>query len=412
MREGWQTINVSNLILPSGNFDPRKKPDEYFRYVDVSGVSNSSFSIVEANKILGKDAPSRARRIIRSGDVIFATIRPTLRRIAIVPTELDGEICSTGYFVFRAKPEIEPKFLFYHLFTDAFMGAMEVLQSQALVTPLSMTDKSKQISFPPLPEQKRIVAILDEAFEGIDAAIANTKKNLSNARELFDSYLNDVFTKKGEGWVEKKLVQCVSSVSTGPFGSMLHKSDYVDGGIPIVNPINIIDDRIEANDNKTVSEETIKKLNTYILDVDDIVIGRRGEIGRCAVVQADQAGWLCGTGCFYIKPSKDLDPNFLVNLLRSSKYREELEKVATGATMKNLSNTSLKNMVIAFPTDPEEQYRFLALFDELSATTKNLETIYKQKLSSLNELKQSLLAKAFSGELTADSEPVLKEAVG
>lgn len=268
------------------------------------------------------------------------------------------------------------------------------------------------ISKPPIPEQKRIVAILNEAFEGIDAAIANTQKNLANARELYDSYLNDVFTKKGEGWVEKKLVQCVSSISTGPFGSMLHKSDYIDGGIPIVNPINIIDDRIEANYNKTVSEKTIKNLNTYILDVDDIVIGRRGEIGRCAVVQADQAGWLCGTGCFYIKPSKDLDPNFLVNLLRSSKYREELEKVATGATMKNLSNTSLKNMVIAFPTNPEEQYKFLSLFDELSATTKNLETIYQQKLDSLNELKQSILAKAFSGELTAQPDQVLKEAVG
>lgn len=131
MREGWASKTISEVIVPSGTIDPRKTPNELFCYVDVSSVSNQTFKILDAAKMLGGKAPSRARRLIKSGDVIFATIRPTLRRIAVVPKELDGEVCSTGYFVFRAKPALDSKFLFYHLFTDEFMGAMEILQSGA-----------------------------------------------------------------------------------------------------------------------------------------------------------------------------------------------------------------------------------------------------------------------------------------
>ncbi|NOZ09859.1 MAG: restriction endonuclease subunit S [Gammaproteobacteria bacterium] len=147
----------------------------------------------------------------------------------------------------------------------------------------------------------------------------------------------------------------------------------------------------------------MKSLKTYVLDADDIVIGRRGEIGRCAVIEAEQAGWLCGTGCFYIKLSDGLNSYFLVSLLRAAKYRARLEKLATGATMKNLSNTSLQNLVIAIPPSVEAQDELVRLLDELSAGARCLETIYRQKLTALAELKQSILQKAFAGQLTMEN---------
>jgi len=258
------------------------------------------------------------------------------------------------------------------------------------------------IPIPPLLEQKRIVAILDEAFEGIDRAIANTEKNLANSRELFESYLNAIFTQKGDGWKQKKLGEIGGKVFTGPFGSLLHKYDYVSNGIPIVNPANIEDDKIIPNFNKTVSQDIVKRLQAYILKQNDVVVGRRGEIGRCAVVREEQAGWLCGSGSFFIKPFENVNSVFLAHLLRSAVYRNKLESLSTGATMQNLSNQSLSDLVIAMPS-LDEQNRITNKIDDLTTKTQHLESIYRQKLAALNELKQSILQKAFTGELTADT---------
>jgi len=258
------------------------------------------------------------------------------------------------------------------------------------------------IPIPPLLEQKRIVAILDEAFEGIDRAIANTEKNLANSRELFESYLNAIFTQKGDGWKQKKLGEIGGKVFTGPSGSLLHKYDYVSNGIPIVNPANIEDDKIIPNFNKTVSQDIVKRLQAYILKQNDVVVGRRGEIGRCAVVREEQAGWLCGSGSFFIKPFENVNSVFLAHLLRSAVYRNKLESLSTGATMQNLSNQSLSDLVIAMPS-LDEQNRITNKIDDLTTKTQHLESIYRQKLAALNELKQSILQKAFTGELTADT---------
>jgi type I restriction enzyme S subunit len=189
------------------------------------------------------------------------------------------------------------------------------------------------MAFPPLPEQKRIVAILDEAFEGISSAVANAEKNLANARELFDNYLDSVFTHKGEGWVEKTLGEIGGDVFTGPFGSLLHKSGYIQGGVPLVNPAHIIDGKIVPDAEKTVDASATTRLQNYRLNKGDVVIGRRGEIGRCAVVTAGEEGWLCGTGCFYIRVFRRTNPFFLAHLLISKPYRENLESLSSGATM-------------------------------------------------------------------------------
>ncbi len=193
--DGWVEKKLSEVIMLSETIDPRKKPDTIFFYVDVSSISNQSFKITEASTILGKDAPSRARRLIKSGDILFATVRPTLRRIAIVPDEMNGEVCSTGYFVFRPKPELDNKFLFYHLFTDKFMVAMESLQSGASYPAVNnMQVKQQNISFPHLPKQKRIVAILDELSAETHRLETIYKRKLSALTELKQSLLQKAFS--------------------------------------------------------------------------------------------------------------------------------------------------------------------------------------------------------------------------
>ena len=293
---------------------------------------------------------------------------------------------------------LDGKFLYYfclgHDFTKHDRGTTlpSLTKSDLLNLPMPV---------PPLSEQKRIVSIVDEAFEAIDIAIDNTEQNLTNARELFDSYLNAIFTQKGEGWIEKKLDEIGGKVSTGPFGSLLHKSDYISGGIPIVNPANIEESKIIPNFNKTISPDVARRMHAYILKENDVVVGRRGEIGRCAVVGEEEAGWLCGSGSFFINPFKNVNSIFLAHLIRSTPYRSKLEELASGATMLNLSNQSLSDLVIAMPS-LDEQNQITNKLDDLRTENQRLEAIYQQKLTALNELKQSILHKAFTGELTAD----------
>jgi len=255
-----------------------------------------------------------------------------------------------------------------------------------------------ELVVPPLAEQQRIVGLLDEAFEGLATAKANAEKNLQNARTLFESHLQSVFTQRGPGWVERPLGDCVNSISTGPFGSLLHKSDYEQSGIPLVNPINIEGDQIIPDDRKTIGRATAIRLASYVLRENDIVIGRRGEIGRCAVISSDQAGWLCGTGCFFIRPSDKTDPHYLTHLLRSYPYRSILEGASARATMPSISNDDLARLVVWLPP-MAQQRRTLKLLESLSTKTQRLARLYEQKLALLTALKKSLLHQAFTGEL-------------
>ena len=269
---------------------------------------------------------------------------------------------------------------------------------------------SQRVKIPPLPEQQRIVAILDQAFDGIATAKANAEKNLKNAREIFESHLNAVFTQRGEGWVETTLDKATGGVFTGPFGSLLHKRDYVENGIPLVNPAHITDTGIKPDMRKTVSNETAKRLENYIMHEGDVVIGRRGEMGRCALVTGVEDGWLCGTGSFFIKSSTQCDMGYLVRYLRSHGCRKQLEGLAGGAVMPNLSNTALGRLPIFLPP-LREQKKIVDEVDTLANETQRLESIYQQKLNALDELKKSLLHQAFTGELTAMPDKQLDEAL-
>ncbi|MEO8098134.1 MAG: restriction endonuclease subunit S [Acidobacteriota bacterium] len=254
------------------------------------------------------------------------------------------------------------------------------------------------VLLPPLPEQQRIVGILDEAFDGIATAKANAEKNLQNARALFESHLQSVFTQRGAGWEKKPLCELAENISTGPFGTMLHKSDYVPNGIPLVNPMNIVDGRIVPSDRMMVSEATRGRLSSYVLRADDIVIGRRGELGRCALVTDNEAGWLCGTGSFFVRFSGEMDGEFFVAQFSSAQFRSRLEGEAVGTTMSSLNHGILNNLRILVPT-LTEQREIMSKARKVQEAVQGLEVLYRQKLTALDGLKKSILHQAFSGQL-------------
>ena len=247
--------------------------------------------------------------------------------------------------------------------------------------------------------------MLDEAFAAIDTATANTEKNLANAKELFVSAVETELANPESSWLSGQLSDYVDDIKTGPFGSLLHKSDYVEGGIPLVNPINIDGVNIVQDTRKTVDDETSMRLDSYKLKIGDIVIARRGEIGRCAVVTEQESGWLCGTGCFIIRTHITLAPEFLCHMLRSRCYRERLEKKSSRATMPSISNKDLAQLQITIPPIGDQK-RLMEYFELLDQQTQNILESCDQKKVQLANLKQSLLQKAFTGELTANPKVV------
>jgi type I restriction enzyme S subunit len=178
----WKTQKLSAVIEKGETVNPTTNPDTKFSYIDVSSVDRKNFSISKIQTLRGKDAPSRARRLVKTGDVLFATVRPTLQRIAIVPEKLNGEVCSTGYIVLRPKASILcNKFIFYYMLSEKVNTQMEAMQTGASYPAVNDTQvKNLHVSFPSLSEQKRIVARLDRVFSELknaNEAIVKSKAN-------------------------------------------------------------------------------------------------------------------------------------------------------------------------------------------------------------------------------------------
>ena len=174
------------------------------------------------------------------------------------------------------------------------------------------------------------------------------------------------------GWSEVKFADVIVRLQTGPFGSSLHRSDYRMGGTPVINPASMKNGKIVPLDKMAVASNTLERLAKYKLQVGDIVMARRGEMGRCSVVTEQESGWLCGTGSLIIHLPLCINASYLAMLIRSPMVREYLNGYAVGATMQNLNQSILLRMSIGLPPRAE-QNRIISRVDEMMALCDRLE---------------------------------------
>lgn len=158
-----------------------------------------------------------------------------------------------------------------------------------------------------------------------------------------------------DGWEWVRFCSLVDEISTGPFGSMLHKKDYVPSGIPIVNPANIVNEAIVPSDKMMVSEETRDRLSSYRLEDGMIVMARRGEMGRCAMVSRKEDGWLCGTGSFFMRLLGEVDGHYLIKFFATPHAKKALGGESVGTTMSNLNHGILNSIPIPLPPLAEQK---------------------------------------------------------
>lgn len=201
-----------------------------------------------------------------------------------------------------------------------------------------------------------------------------------------------------EGWVWASLSSLAENIQIGPFGSLLHKHDYIAGGIPLINPTHIKNQRIEPNFNLSVGPDKMAELKSFVMKTNDIVIGRRGEMGRCAVITDVENGWLCGTGSLFIRLVDELNPLFYSWILSSKRVRDYLGEFSVGTTMQNLNQKILHSVPV--PLCPvREQYEIsnqLAIeYERIDKQISNFMAMEK----STEAQRKNILKEAFSGNL-------------
>ena len=392
MKKGWQTKTLGDVLEKTETVNPLQSPSVEFDYIDVSSVSNTTFEIQETQRLKEKDAPSRARKLVRTNDIIFATIRPTLQRIAVVPEHLDKQVCSTGYFVLRPKLGIDHRFVIYSLFTENFVGQMESLQKGASYPAVTDGDvRAQEIPVPPLAEQQRIVGVLDEAFEGLATAKANAEKNLQNARALFESHLQSVFTQRGPRWVEKPLGEIADLLDC------LHKTPtYAESGFPMVRVTDINPGFLDLSKTRKVDEQTFIAFSKGRTPrVGDIVFSRVGSCGVSALVNSDEPFCL-GQNTVFILPK--MNSMLLYHFLNSPNAKEQFEGFIDGTTQPTISMKSIRQVAVPI-APPAEHSRLVASLDSMREETQDLARLYERKHAALEALKKSLLHQAFTGAL-------------
>lgn len=261
--------------------------------------------------------------------------------------------------------------------------------------------KDCPIPLPPLLEQQRIVERIEELFAKLDEA----KERLQEVADSFAvrkaAILHKAFTGELIGKQVTELVpleNLVDLIKIGPFGSSLHESDYIENGIPLVNPKHIVQQRIVPQSKISISDEKAEELSSYKLKENDIVLGRRGEMGRCAPISNREENWICGTGSMIIRLKKEYDAKLYSLILGSQATVTYLENSAVGSTLKNLNEKIVRKIPVPQFSN-EEQHEIVRLINDLLARERSAQQATEQALASIDLMKKSILARAFRGEL-------------
>lgn len=241
------------------------------------------------------------------------------------------------------------------------------------------------IKLPALDEQRRIAAILDHA----DALRAKRRQVLAHLDDLTQSMFIDMFG--GAAWSRR--LEDLARIQIGPFGSLLHKEDYVEGGVPVLNPMHIQGGELFPDPTFSVAPEKAATLALYAVKEGDVLLGRRGEMGRAAVVGSAAAGALCGTGSIILRPCS-VNSDFLWALASSPRMKSHLERESLGSTLPNL-NAKIVSAAPVPDVTPSDQERFARAYAALRSRSAS-----SRDLAGLDdELFASLQARAFRGEL-------------
>ena len=419
MREGWgirPLAEVCEIKPPKHEVRSRLADDAPVSFVSMNDLGiREKWLLPKGERPLASVAGSYT--YFADGDVLLAKITPCFEngKLGIARGLTNGVgFGSSEFVVLRPSEALDAEFLFYFLSQDSFRDAGARVMSGAVGHKRVPKEfiQGAEIPIPPLPEQKRIVAILDEAFAGIDAAIANTEKNLANARELFESYLNAVFSQRKEGWCHAKLGREIDLQTGFAFKSKGYTTDV--DGVRLLRGDNIVPGGIRWRAHKKWPRDDTKPYKRYELVEDDIVLAMdrtwvKGGLKYGQIKSADLPCLLVQRVA-RLRAGSRLNSEFLRFLIGSRGFTEYILSIQTGLGVPHVSGSQISEFEFFLPS-VDEQAEIAGTLEGMSSSVGRLESIYEAKHAALCELKQSLLQKAFSGDLTAVPQDEIEDAL-
>lgn len=415
MSGAWHSKPLGEVtIFLNGLWKGEKPP-----YVNVGVIRNTNFakdgSIDDSDiAFLDVEIKKFEKRKLLYGDIILERSgggpKQPVGRVALFEKR-DGDFSFSNFtsaIRVRDPKELDFRFLHRFLFWKYAAGVTEAMQSHSTGIRNLNADAYREIAIPlpSLPEQQRIVAILDKVFAGLATATANAEKNLNNASELFESYLNSIFTQRCGGW------------KTSELGKEVRFIDYrgktppkMETGIRLITAKNVKMNRIQRDPEEFIDASVYDGWMTRgYPKKGDVLFTTEAPLGNVAQLDTDEKV-VIGQRLITMQPDERvLDRAFLKYALMSRPTQTEILKRGTGATVIGIKASLLKQVPISFPAKVAEQIALAKEMEGAAESAVQLGENYRRKISELAALKQSILQKAFSGELTSPPSQAIKEA--
>ncbi len=404
MTKSWPTktlAEVCQIKPPKSEARDKLAESDLVSFLPMEAMGIDQMFVV-ANQAKPLSEVAGSYTYFAEGDVLLAKITPCFEngKLGIASGLKNGVgFGSSEYIVFRPDSSVSKEWLYYFLSREAFRveGAARMSGAVGHKRVAKEFIEAYPIPVPPLTEQRRIVGILDEAFEGIATAKANAEKNLQNARAIFESHLQSVFTQRGDGWVATRLGDICQRVSVGHVGPTSEFYCEATKGIPFLRSQNVRPGRLDWGGVQYITREFHERLKKSRLQVGDLLFVRVGaNRGDCCAIH-EAVGELNCANIVFARPTEG-NAAFLERYCQSPAGREQLLGMTTGSAQGVINTKSVAELMIPMPC-PTAQEAIVQQFDILEEETQRLESIYQQKLAALDDLKKSLLHQAFNGEL-------------
>lgn len=400
MKEGWQIKKLGEVCNIIGGGTPSKANPKYYTgnipWATVRDMKNGILDVTEF-KISDEAVKKSATNIIPSGNVVIAT-RVGLGKVCKINNDTAINQDLKGIVPIDLKRlTVDFLFLWFKLISQSIVKEGTGATVQGVKLPFI---KSLEIPIPPLPEQQRIVAILDEAFAAIHKAKENAQQNLKNAKELFEGYLQSVFETKGEGW---------ESCCLGDYIKLIdyrgRTPEKTQSGVRLITAKNVKLGYLQIEPQEFIDANNYESWMTRgIPNIGDVIFTTEAPLANVAQIDTNERLAFAQRIIVMQPITTVINQSFLKYMLLSNPIRNRILTKGTGATVVGIKSSLLKKIEINFPKSTEQQQTIVHKLDSLQAETKRLESIYKQKLNDLEELKKSMLQKAFAGELKTEKQ--------
>lgn len=451
---GWAWTSFGDVLEEVKKVNPKEKPENGFVYVDIESIDNRLMRITNPKHYKGADAPSRARQLIKSNDILFSTVRTYLKNIAMVSDDYDGQIASTGFCVIRPIDPISKKLAFYLVQTDEFVNSLSTTQRGTSYPAVRNSDIYEQvIPLPPPNEQHRMVAKIEEMFTNLDAGVEALKKvqaqikryrqavlkyafegkltaewrevhkdNLEPASVLLERIREERKKKLGgkykelpaldtsdlpelpDGWAWGRFADIgayqKNAIVDGPFGSNLKTSDYIDdaSGVPVLT-IRNIDIGYEEDQVRYISHDKYEQLKRSEVKGGDILVAKIGaSYGKSGIYPEYCSTAIIPANLLKITVNPLLPLNYVALFLKTRFLKQCLDSIVKSTAQPAFNVSKFRELPI--PIAPlDEQTTIVDEIERRLSIADEVEMVIERSMRQSERLRQSILKRAFEGKL-------------